>query len=102
MAAILAARLGSIRSSLNAFKQDDWKKGFISACESKHSSLVEQWKTDWIKLCSGKRLIDDIYREYTARLSKFDFKRRLAKRMKDDQTEDWTLVKIKLRDALGG
>jgi hypothetical protein len=47
-------------------------------------------------------LIDDIYREYRVRHTKFDFKRRLAKRMKNEQSEDWTLVKSKLRDAMAG
>ena len=54
------------------------------------------------KHCNGKRLIDDIYREYRVRHTKFDFKRRLAKRMKNEQSEDWTLVKSKLRDAMAG
>ena len=101
IATILAERLNSIRSSLGAFDPGEWKHRFVSKCETKHAELVDPWKNDWIKLCSGKRLIDDIYREYTVRVSKFDFKRRLAKRMKDEQTEDWTLVKSKIRDALG-
>jgi hypothetical protein len=101
IATTLAERLTGIKSILDTFDPDDWKKGFVSKCEAKHAELVDQWRNDWIKLCSGKRLIDDIYREYNVRLSKFDFKRRLAKRMKDEQTEDWTLVKSKIRDALG-
>jgi hypothetical protein len=101
IATILAMRLTSIKSSLDKFNPDDWKTKFVLKCEAKHAELAESWRNDWIKLCSGKRLIDDIYKEYTIRLSKFDFKRRLAKRMKDEQTEDWTLVKSKIRDALG-
>jgi predicted ATPase len=101
IADILAGRLANIKSSLDTFDRDKWKGGFVSKCETKHAEQVDRWKNDWVKFCSGKRLIDDVYREYTVRLSKFDFKRRLAKRMKDDQTEDWTLVKSKIRDALG-
>jgi predicted ATPase len=101
IATILAGRLLGIRSSLDQFVREEWQKAFVSKCEAKHAVLAEMWKNDWIKLCSGKRLIDDIYREYSPRISKLYFKRRLAKRMKDEQTEDWTLVKSKLRDALG-
>jgi hypothetical protein len=101
IAGILAARLQSIKSGLQAFDSDAWKEQFISKCSTLHATREGQWKEEWIKLCSGKRLIDDIYREYTIRMSKFDFKRGLSKRMKAEQTEDWTLVKSKIRDALG-
>jgi hypothetical protein len=97
----LASRLANLKSNLDTFSPDDWKNGFVLQCEAKHAELKGQWSENWVKLCSGKLLIDDIYREYTPGLSKFDFKRRLAKRMKSEQTEDWTLVKSKIRDALG-
>jgi hypothetical protein len=101
IADIVAARLQAIKSSLQAFDPESWKEQFISKCKSRHAALEVQWKQEWLKLCSGKRLIDDIYREYTIRIGKFDFKRGLSKRMKAEQTEDWTLVKSKIRDALG-
>jgi hypothetical protein len=101
IAEVLLGRLLQIKTELQEFDADAWKLKFVSDCETKHAESEEQWKNEWVKLCSGKRLIDDIYREYTVRLSKFDFKRRLAKRMKVDQTEDWTLVRSKIRDALG-
>jgi hypothetical protein len=102
MADILAARLQSIKSGLSAFDSATWKIDFISKCSALHGQREGQWKEEWLKLCSGKRLIDDIYREFTLRgVSKFDFKRGLARRMKAEQTEDWTLVKSKIRDALG-
>ena len=101
IAAVLAGRLARIRSSLENFDQDKWGTNFISKCDALHASLKGEWADNWMKVCSGKRLIDDLYKEYTVRLSKFDFKRRLAKRMKNEQTEDWTLVKSKIRDALG-
>jgi predicted ATPase len=101
IAVILAERLLSIKAGLHTFDPQLWTTQFISICTSDHAKLEHQWKDDWLKLCSGKRLIDDIYQEYVIRISKFDFKRRLAKRMKLEQTEDWTLVKSKIRDALG-
>ncbi len=96
----LVSRLAQIKFQLQPFDATAWKNSFVSQCEAKDSEAKERWRNDWIKLCSGKRLIDHIYREYTIRLSKFDFKRRLAKRMKSEQSEDWTLVRSKIRDAL--
>ncbi len=99
---ILSGRLVKIKEELLDFDEATWKSDFISRCEEQRSKLDSDWTEEWLKLCNGKRLIDDIYREYTIRgLSKFEFKRRLARRMKSEQTEDWTLVKSKIRDALG-
>lgn len=98
---LLAARLSTIRTSLESFAHTDWTDKFVSKCEAMDAELRQRWQEDWIRQCSGKRLIDDIYREYSVRRSKFDFKRRLARRMKAEQTEDWTLVRSKLRDAMG-
>jgi hypothetical protein len=102
IAETLAKRLMEIKTSLDSFDPEKWKIDFISKCEDSHATLLTNWKQNWIKLCSGKRLIDDLYKEYKIPISKFDLKRRLAKRMKSDQTEDWTLVKSKIRDALEG
>lgn len=100
VAEVLATRLAAIKTTLESFDQEQWKGEFTSTCEARHAVLLEEWKQDWVKLCSGKRLIDDIYRVYAVRRSKFDLKRMLAKRMKVDNTEDWTLVRSKIRDAL--
>lgn len=98
---LLANRLIGIHTSLQAFRPGDWTATFVSLCEARDAEKRKHWQEDWIKQCNGKRLIDDIYREYRVKRSKFDFKRRLAARMKAEQTEDWTLVRSKLRDAMG-
>lgn len=97
----LAARLSIIRASLEPFTPEEWARAFVAQCESEDAQLRQSWQEGWIKQCNGKRLIDDIYRENTIRTGKFNLKRRLAKRMKSEQTEEWTLVRSKLRDALG-
>jgi hypothetical protein len=98
---ILAGRLTEIRDVLQVFRPSDWITTFVSRCQAKDADLKQRWQEDWVKHCDGKRLIDDIYREYKVKRSKFEFKRRLAIRMKREQSEDWTLVKSKLRDAMG-
>jgi len=101
MAEILSNRLDTLKSEINNYDNSNWKIKFIEACETKHTELLPIWENDWIKLASGKRLIDDLYKEYkTIHLSKIDLKRKLIKRLKTDKSEDWTLVKAKIIDAL--
>ena len=99
---ILGGRLALIQSGLQAFNSGQWIEAFVGRCEEKDAQLRPRWIDDWFKLCNGKRLIDDIFRDFPVRKGKLDFKRRLAARMKTEQSEDWTLVRSKLRDALGG
>lgn len=100
IADVIVARLVKIQSIFRDFEPTAWSKDFVEKCDARHAELEEQWRNEWYKHCSGKRLIDDLYREYDIRVAKLDLKRRLAKRMKAEQTEDWTLVKSKLIDAL--
>jgi hypothetical protein len=74
---------------------------FYTKCKSRHAELLPLWNESWIKQASGKRLIDDLYKEYTINISKLALKRKLSKRMCLNKTEDWTLVKSKINDALG-
>lgn len=98
---ILVSRLKRIEQGLAEFDPVSWKDQFVAACEEEHAKAKELWKEDWLRLCSGKRLIDDVYREYQVPISKYELKKRLVQRMKLEQSEDWTLVRSKLRDALG-
>ena len=101
IAEVLSGRLEEIHGSLADFDKEEWKQEFVRGCNDRHAELEERWREEWMKLCSGKRLFDDLYKEYTIRSSKFDLKRRLARRMRGEQSEDWTLIRSKMRDALG-
>ena len=100
MVKILSKRLDTLQSELHSYDSSKWQANFIQQCESRHKELEAVWKASWITHDSGKRLIDDIYKKYTVKVSKLSLKRRLAKRIKMEETEDWTLVKSKIRDAL--
>lgn len=102
MAEILSGRLRVLKSEIGDYIDSEWKKDFIGKCENKHKELLPTWNESWIKLASGKRLIDDLYKEYTINTSKLVLKRKLAKRISIEKTEDWTLVKSKILDALSG
>ncbi len=100
IAGILSSRLETLKSEMQSYDNSEWKSQFIEKCNSKHSELLPLWSESWVKQVSGKRLIDDLYREYTIHIPKLTLKRKLAKRIKIDKTEDWTLVKSKIIDAL--
>ncbi|KAF0145047.1 MAG: SMC domain protein [Nitrospirae bacterium] len=100
IAEILITRLSAIKESLIVLNNSSWIANFTKACSKRHEELEEQWREDWVKLCSGKRLIDDLYQIYPINIPKFDLKKRIVKRMMIDQTEEWILVKSKLLDAL--
>ncbi|WP_447965441.1 ATP-dependent nuclease [Nitrospira sp. Ecomares 2.1] len=100
MAQTLSNRLSGLKTEIQDFEESNWKKEFLEMCEKQHEELLPLWDKEWIKKASGKRLIDDLYKEYTLNISKLNLKRKLAKRIQRNKTEDWTLVKSKIRDAL--
>jgi len=100
IANILASRIINLKEYVSDFHEADWKSDFVSQCQKRYLELESLWRNSWIKLASGKRLIDDLYKDYTINIPKLVLKRRLAKRIHIDQSEDWTLVKSKIRDAL--
>lgn len=100
IAGILSNRLETLKSEMQGYDNSEWERQFIEKCNSKHSELLPLWNESWVKQVSGKRLIDDLYREYPIHIQKLTLKRKLAKRIKMDKTEDWTLVKSKIIDAL--
>lgn len=102
IAEVLSDRLEEIQKEVQTFDKVEWKRNFVQQCICRHAELEQGWREEWIRLCSGKRLIDSVYQEYTIRISKFDLKRRLARRMRLERSEEWTLIRSKIRDALGG
>jgi predicted ATPase len=99
---ILAARLSRIQEALHDLDSAGWQSAFVEKCDAKRAGLVEQWQEGWVRVCNGKRLIDDLYREYAIHLNKVELKRRLIRRLKRDGAEEWTLIRTKLMDALHG
>ncbi|MEM9118200.1 MAG: AAA family ATPase [Cyanobacteria bacterium P01_F01_bin.56] len=100
MSDILLERLIKISSELQDINIDSWKDDFVEKCNGELSENSSSWGEDWIKYASGKRLIDDLYKEYSMNIPKLLFKRKLVKRMMIEKTEDWTLVRSKIQDAL--
>lgn len=100
IAQILSGRLTALKSEIQNHDDSKWRSDFMQKCKSRHSELLPIWDESWEKYASGKRLIDDLYNEYKLKVSKLALKRKLAKRIYSDKSEDWTLVKSKILDAL--
>jgi hypothetical protein len=100
MSELLSTRLESLKLEIINYKDAEWKASFIRKCEVLYEELLSVWDDDWIKHASGKRLIDDLYKEFSINIPKLTLKRKLVKRMKIEKNEDWTLVKSKIIDAL--
>ena len=51
--------------SLNRSQLSQLWRIVCRADKSDQVQLLAEWEASWIKLASGKRLIDDLYKEYT-------------------------------------
>ncbi len=61
---------------------------------------MAEWETNWKSQADGKALIDALYERYKIHLDKLTFKKRVARAMRQDQTETWRAVSGILSDAL--
>lgn len=98
---VMSERLRELKESLDSYDIEAWKESFVEECRARFSDREQEWREGWHKFASGKRLIDDSYRTFSVNLPKRELKRSLVRAMKVEATEDWTLIRSKIRDALG-
>lgn len=91
-AEILADRLGSAKEVLDNFDRTSWISDFVSRVSQKKVQLETEWKSKWIETCSGKQLIQDLYRRYQISVKQVEFKKEIIKRMADAKTDDWRII----------
>lgn len=99
-ARILSDRLLRIRKALMDFNQISWLAEFEEKCIACEKKKTDDWHDNWTKLASGKQVFDDLYRRYTIPLPKVELKKRVGRKMLAARTEDWTLVRAKLNEAI--
>jgi hypothetical protein len=97
----LVARLAAIKTQLTSLDSDAWAAKFVSDAKASEEAQREQWTSSWRKLCDGKRVIDDLYKRFKLDVSKLDLKIRIIRKMESDESDDWQLIKGKLREAFG-
>ncbi len=79
----------AIKAQLANLDEAAWILSFTTCAELEEAKLREQWSaSSWIKLCDGKRLIDDLHRTYQIPLGKLELKKKIVRQMSVEKTED--------------
>ena len=89
---ILLARLNSISEFTSTFSAEKWKGTFMTACAKRQGELQIEWESNWKALCSGKKLITDLYVRYQIGLKNVEFKKSIITKMAEDKTEEWNML----------
>lgn len=63
-------------------------------------SKRERWEINWIKLCNGKLLFENIHNENIFKCSPLEFKKRIIRKMKEKRTDNWQNMEYLLKKLL--
>lgn len=96
----LKERAISARQSLEGCDQQEWIHDFIGKANRKKEELQIVWESKWKELCDGKKLISDLHKKQAMKFSEATFKARITKLMRDNQSENWSLVNSLLSDLV--
>lgn len=99
-AEILAARLSEIKVELQDFHQENWTNSFIAECKTQDNLLRTEWSSNWIKLCNGKDVLNNLHRHYGLRTSPTEFKKSIVVQIKNRNSEGWKLIDHTLEQTL--
>lgn len=94
----LWSRLTVIKKQVTNLSEEPWKGKFESDCQAEVKNLQSIWDIKWIEECDGKRLFADIGARGDLKMNVRNFKKRVANEMKNNQTENWKIVKSLLSD----
>jgi hypothetical protein len=98
VAEALFDRMSSARASIPAVEKDVWTDEFKKAAEARKQKMLLTWEAKWPELCDGKRLISDLHKAASLKISESSFKARIVREMRDKSAETWRLVKDILSD----
>jgi hypothetical protein len=97
VAEALFDRMSSARASIPAVEKDVWTDEFKKAAEARKQKMLLTWEAK-PELCDGKRLISDLHKAASLKISESSFKARIVREMRDKSAETWRLVKDILSD----
>jgi hypothetical protein len=100
VASALFERMSSARSSIPDIQKVDWITKFTADVEARKTAQLGTWEAKWPELCDGKRLISDLHKRASLKMSEAAFKVRIMKGMRDTSSETWRLVRDMLNDLL--
>jgi predicted ATPase len=96
----LFERMARARASIPEVPKDQWITKFSGEVEARKAALLGTWEAKWQELCDGKKLISDLHKRASLKMSESVFKARIMKGMRDTSSETWRLVRDMLNDLL--
>lgn len=96
IASRLRERASAAKVSLADADGSSWISDFIGKAEKRKEELTLAWESKWKEQCDGKRLISDLHKRASLKMSEASFKARITKSMRDSESENWSLVKALL------
>jgi hypothetical protein len=93
-------RKAQARASIPDEQRDVWTNRFLTDVSQLRHSLLGIWEAKWPEICDGKKLISDLHKKSSMRISESVFKARIVRGMRDAQSETWRLVRDILSDFL--
>jgi predicted ATPase len=100
IATALFERMSNARASLSDAPRDAWISAFQIAAEVRKGELLLKWESKWKELCDGKKLISDLHKAISCKMSESAFKARIVARMHETRSETWQVVKGLLDDLV--
>jgi len=96
----LFERMDGARASIPDVQKADWIANFTTQVEVRKAALLGTWEAKWPELCDGKKLISDLHKRASLKMSEAMFKVRIMSRMRETSSETWRLVRDMLNDLL--
>jgi predicted ATPase len=89
----LFERMSAARGSVPTIDKPDWTAEFVAATKRREAQLRIIWEDNWKETCDGKKLISDLHRAASLKLSIDSFKDRIVTGMRENRSENWVLTK---------
>jgi hypothetical protein len=91
-AEILAGRLEIAKPVFDEFDRPSWVDAFVTDVNARKSQIDDEWSIKWEETCSGKKLIQDLYRRYEISIKQVEFKKEIIKVMAERKADDWRII----------
>jgi len=100
IASMLLARIERARTQIASIDSTHWANDFVAKVDAEHLALAKHWESNWLFLCDGKRLLQDLSKQVKLRMNQKKFKIRLIKEMALEKSANWLEVESELKSLL--
>ena len=94
-------RMNVARTSLPDVDYNTWQAKFDSDCAVAKAQLDSSWQANWREICDGKLLISQLHKASNLKMSEQAFKLKITQRMRDNESENWRLIRDLLSQLIG-